>query len=105
MATKKKRTGLDALGLSAENVTPIEKPEKNVKPVKEVKKPEISKSNPAKANKKIAKTTVYVPQEVYEQWRELAFTERKKMHDYLLEGLDMVFHNRGLKSIEDLTSE
>lgn len=52
-----------------------------------------------------AKTTVYVPRLVFEQWRELAFTERKKMHDYLLEGLDRVFADRGLKSIAELKSK
>lgn len=103
MANQKKRTGLDALGLSAKTSLQVEenKPEL-LKAIKKLEKPEKIKS---KSEKNIAKTTVYVPQAVYEQWRELAFTERKKMHDYLLEGLNMVFQNRGLKSIENLTSE
>ena len=33
----------------------------------------------------------------------LAFEERRKMHDLLMEGLDMVFRQRGLRSINDLT--
>lgn len=122
MATKK-RTGLDALGLessissidkgakdkknaggsrrsakaaspaAAQKIaSPIEKSEKTVKP----------KDN-WKEKGSIKSTTVYVPEVVYEQWRELAFTERKKMHDYLIEGLERVFEDRGLKSIDELT--
>ena len=48
--------------------------------------------------------TAYLPEPVYEQLRALAFEERRKMHDLLMEGLDMVFKQRGLRSIEDLTS-
>ena len=112
MATKKKRTGLDALGISAavsstdtgaaggspsksrssakKNASPIEKSQEKVK---------------TEDTKKIIKSTVYSPESVYDQWRELAFTERKKMHDYLLEGLDRVFADRGLKSIAELTGK
>jgi hypothetical protein len=47
--------------------------------------------------------TAYLPEPVHEQLRALAFEERRKMHDLLMEGLDMVFKQRGLRSIEDLT--
>lgn len=104
MAIKKKRTGLDALGLSAEKSATNENFEaaETVKDLPPVEKPAKSKT---KAKKDVVQTSVYVPQAVYDQWRELAFTERKKMHDYLIEGLNKVFHNRGLKSVEDLTGE
>jgi hypothetical protein len=46
---------------------------------------------------------VYLPVSVHEQLRRLAFDERAKMHDYLLEGLDLVFRARGLRSIAELT--
>lgn len=104
MGNQKKRTGLDALGLSAKTSLQNEK-ENEAEFLKETEKSEKQEKSRSKYEKNIAKTTVYVPQAVYEQWRELAFTERKKMHDYLLEGLNLVFHNRGLKSIEDLTGE
>lgn len=51
----------------------------------------------------IKRQTVYLPEAVYEQIRTLAFQERRKMHDYLLEGLDFVFKSRGLKSLDELT--
>ena len=37
-----------------------------------------------------------------EQLRKLAFDEEGKMHDYLLEGLDLVFRQRGLPGIAEL---
>jgi hypothetical protein len=46
--------------------------------------------------------TAYLPLAVHEQIRRLAFEERAKMHDYILEGLDLVFRKRGLPGIEEL---
>jgi hypothetical protein len=117
-ATKKKRTGLDALGLSA-GVSSIDtgakadkkaagsrrsaahKIEPQASPIEKSPKEKKPKDN-WREKDSIRNTTVYVPEVVYEQWRLLAFTERKKLNDYLLEGLDLVFKDRGLKSIADL---
>jgi hypothetical protein len=49
--------------------------------------------------------TVYLPPAVHDQLRELAFSERVKMHALIMEGLDAVFRARGLKSIEELTGK
>jgi hypothetical protein len=51
------------------------------------------------------KQSVYLDEPVYEQLRRLAFDERRKMHDYLIEGLDTVFRKRGLPSIAELEKE
>jgi hypothetical protein len=51
------------------------------------------------------KQSVYLGEPVYEQLRRLAFEERRKMHDYLIEGLDSVFRDRGLPSIAELEKE
>ena len=51
----------------------------------------------------IKQQTAYLPELVYEQLRKLAFDERRRMHDYILEGLDRVFRNRGLPSVEELS--
>lgn len=48
--------------------------------------------------------TVYLPYAVHRQLRALAFEEERKMHDYLMEGLDLVFRTRGLESIAELTA-
>jgi len=50
----------------------------------------------------VRQQTVYLPVPVYEQLRRLAFEERAKMHDFLLQGLDLVFKTKGLKSIAEL---
>ena len=47
--------------------------------------------------------TVYLPPAVHDQLRELAFSERVKMHTILMEGLDLVFKARGLKPLSELT--
>jgi transcriptional regulator with XRE-family HTH domain len=47
--------------------------------------------------------TVYLLPPVHRQLRALAYDEERKMHDYLMEGLDLVFRKRGLKSIAELT--
>ena len=105
----KKRTSLDALGLNSTVSSPKVEKEAPVAPQlsSNTVRGKSSALEAKKATEKpeTAKTTVYVPRSVFEQWRELAFTERKKMHDYLLEGLDRVFADRGLKSISELKSE
>jgi hypothetical protein len=51
----------------------------------------------------IKQQTAYLPDPVHEQLRRLAFEEKgTKMHDYLMEGLDLVFAKRGLPSIGEL---
>lgn len=79
----KKRTSLDAL-------------------FGEELKAEPSQSARKKNRPHVVQQTAYLPPEVYEQLRRLAFDERRKMHSYLLEGLDKVFAARGLPSIKEL---
>jgi hypothetical protein len=44
-----------------------------------------------------------LPEAVYQQLRKLAYEEEAKMHDYLMHGLDLVFKEKGLKPIDELT--
>ena len=83
----KKRTSLDALELQP-------KKQNNDNPqTAEVKKP---------VRPKTVQQTAYLPIPVHEQLRRLAFEERVKMHDYIMEGLDLVFEKRGLPSVQEL---
>jgi len=59
------------------------------------------KSSPRRPG--IKQQTAYLPEAVHEQLRLLAFEERRKMHSYIMEGLDLVFRARGLPSIAELT--
>ncbi len=56
-------------------------------------------------NRPIKQQTVYLPIPVYEQLRRLAFDEREKMHTLIMEGLDRVFRDRGLRSLAELERE
>jgi hypothetical protein len=49
--------------------------------------------------------TLYLPPAVHDQLRELAFSERVKMHTLIMEGLNAVFRARGMKSIADLNGK
>lgn len=46
--------------------------------------------------------SLYLEPGVYEQLRELAFTERTKIHPLLIEAIDLLFKKRGLKSVKQL---
>ena len=59
-------------------------------------------TQPKSKRPKVKQQTVYLPLPVYEQLRTLAFEERRKMHGYLLEGLDRVFTDRGLPPVQAL---
>jgi hypothetical protein len=45
-----------------------------------------------------------LPEPVYEVLRKIAFDERLKIHDLVLEGLDAVLRRRGCPSVADLKS-
>jgi hypothetical protein len=94
MATKK-RTSLDAvLGLDA-----------GERQDERFGGTEPSREQPRTRRVGIKQQTAYLPHPVYEQLRKLAFEERRKMHDYILEGLDRVFRDRGLPAIAELTGK
>lgn len=57
---------------------------------------------PASLRPGVKQQTVYLPLRVYEQLRRVAFDERVKMHDLLLEGLDRVFRDRGMAGLDEL---
>ncbi|WP_375454706.1 ribbon-helix-helix domain-containing protein [uncultured Methylobacterium sp.] len=49
--------------------------------------------------------SVYLEPPVYDQLRDLAFAERTKMHAIMLEALDLLFKQRGTRSIEQLSEQ
>lgn len=66
--------------------------------------PQQSPPRPAATLKQRAKQmSVYLEPPVYDQLRELAFAERTKMHALMLEALDLLFKQRGTRSIEQIT--
>ena len=68
-----------------------------------LREPEAEEPKPVANRPTTVQQTVYLPPAVHDQLRELAFSERVKMHALLMEGLDLVFKARGLKSLAELT--
>jgi hypothetical protein len=88
----RKRTSLDAIVSRSVAEAQAEEPVAS-----------LSDSPPETGNRPgVKQQTTYLPLAVHEQLRRLAFEERAKMHDYLLEGLDLVFRKRGLPGIGEL---
>ena len=50
----------------------------------------------------IVHTSLYLPEPVYEALRKIAFEERLKIHDVVLEGIDLALRRRGYAPIESL---
>ena len=48
--------------------------------------------------------SVYLEPAVYDQLRDIAYVERTKIHPLMLEALDLLFSNRGARSIRELES-
>lgn len=49
--------------------------------------------------------SVYLEPPVYDQLRDLAHAERTKIHPLMLEALDMLFRQRGARSIRQLMED
>lgn len=49
--------------------------------------------------------SVYLEPPVHDQLRDLAYTERTKIHQLMLEALDLLFKNRGALSIQQLNQQ
>ena len=47
-------------------------------------------------------SSLYLPEGVYEALRKIAFEERLKIHDVVLEGIDLALRRRGYPSVENL---
>lgn len=63
---------------------------------------------PAKAatlKQRARQMSVYLEPPVYDQLRDLAYSERAKMHALMLEALDLLFKQRGARSIEQVLGE
>lgn len=56
----------------------------------------------SKKEKSVVKTSTYLPIEVHEVLREIAFHERTKVHDLLMEGVEHVLKSRRHPNIAEL---
>ena len=56
----------------------------------------------AAKGKSVVQSSLYLPGPVHEALREIAFRERLKIHDVIIEGIDAALRRRGYPSIESL---
>lgn len=112
MATRKKRTSLDAL-ISPINAGAPDRPQASS--VRKSSRTKVGKGRGATDTSEnmgekggIVRQTLYLPLPVFDQLRDLFFEEqrgqvkRRRMHDYFLEGINLLFKDRGLKTIDEL---
>jgi hypothetical protein len=50
----------------------------------------------------IKHTSVYLPEAAYEALRQVAFEERRKIHDLLIEGVELALKKRGYPTLADM---
>jgi hypothetical protein len=55
----------------------------------------VAPPTPPKPKRDVQHTSIYVPRAAFERLREIAFSERVKIHDLIMEGVDRVIENRG----------
>jgi len=53
----------------------------------------------------IKHTSVYLPEAAYEALRQVAFDERRKIHDLLVEGVDLALKKRGYPALADMKAK
>jgi hypothetical protein len=53
----------------------------------------------------IKHTSVYLPEAAYEALRQVAFDERRKIHDLLMEGVELVLKKRGYPALADMKAK
>ena len=50
----------------------------------------------------VVHSSLYLPDAVYEALREIAFKERCKIHDLVMEGISLALRKRGYPAVGDL---
>jgi hypothetical protein len=53
----------------------------------------------------IKHTSVYLPEVAYEALRQVAFDERRKIHDLLIEGVELALKKRGYPPLADMKTK
>jgi hypothetical protein len=57
--------------------------------------PERAEAPPRKPASNVQHSSIYIPRAVYDRLREIAFHEHVKIHDLIMDGLDLVMAQRG----------
>ena len=64
---------------------------------------EVEMPKPTRAKREgVVHTSIYVPRPVYQKLREIAFTQERKVHDVIMEGIDAALRKYGHAGVEAL---
>lgn len=67
---------------------------------------EVKKSaKPARGESTLTKTSLYLKPAVHDKLKEIAFHERKKVHDLVNEGLDLVLKDRHYPTAHEIAAK
>ncbi len=67
---------------------------------------EVATVKPVRAKREgIVHTSIYVPRPVYQKLREIAFTQERKVHDIIMEGIDAALQKYGHPGVATLKEE
>lgn len=61
-----------------------------------------AKASPTQGEVEMMRTSLYLSRAVHDKLREIAFTERKKVHELFIEGIDKVLAERGFPGTGEL---
>lgn len=64
--------------------------------------PAVVALEPAQEGPEMMRTSLYIPRAVHDKLREIAFVERVKVNDLLVQGIDQVLTKRGFPSTAEL---
>lgn len=80
------------------------KPTEAVGGIKMAKHPRSQSMQPVgrRPRPEVVHSSLYLPEPVYEALREAAFKERCKIHDLVMQGIDLALRKRGYPSVDDL---
>jgi hypothetical protein len=65
----------------------------------------MSPSRPRRPRPDIVHTSVYLHEAAYETLRRIAFDDRRKIHDLIMEGVGLVFRKRGYAPLDELKAK
>ena len=95
---------LDLAAIVAAATPPTRPPARKTAEIVKLDVPAAPRARPGATLKQRARQmSVYLEPPVYDQLRELAHAERTKMHVLMLEALDLLFKQRGARSIAQIS--
>jgi hypothetical protein len=92
---------LSLKSIVAATTAPAAQPEAKVLPFRSDAAP-VAPTPRGTLKERTKQLSVYLEPAVYDQLRDIAYSERTKIHPLMLEALDLLFSQRGALSIRDL---